>query len=535
VTKPAAQPAARPLTGAALRDAFASAATWLERNAAAIDAINVYPVPDGDTGSNMAATLRDALAGAGAGDGAGAFASGLARAALLSARGNSGVILSQWLRGFADALVDADVVDAAQLASALASAADAAYAATATPQEGTILTVARAAADTAGASSTPLAVVDAALDGARAALAHTPELLPVLKQAGVVDSGGMGLVVLLEGLAMALRGEPMPETVQSAGAIDRAWLDTAAHDTGSRYGYCTEFVVEASIETRDLRAELSTLGDSLLIVAEPPLTHVHLHTDDPGAALSLGTRSGDLVRVKVENMRRQTAQLAARAPERPFGVPLAVVMVVAGDAAAEIARGYGATVVPAEAARNPSVADLLAGVAAAHAERAIILPNHKNVIMAAGQAAATDTRLAVVPTRSLPQGMSALLAFDATRTLDENVDAMRAAAAAVRTIEVTRAARATRIDGAAAPEGTPIALIEGTPRLAAATPLEALLGATAALSPEPGSALTVYAGADLDDAAHAGTEAALQQRFPELEVDVVRGGQQHYDYVAGLE
>jgi DAK2 domain fusion protein YloV len=546
VSDPAAAPAtsaavdAPTLDGHALRAAFAAAADWLGRNAAAIDAINVYPVPDGDTGSNMAATLRDALTASPANGSAGEFATALAHQALLSARGNSGVILSQWLRGLAEGLRASTAADGVALAAAMQAAAEAAYAATERPQEGTILTVARAAAG--GASSQarqkPAVVLCAARDQARLALARTPELLPVLKQAGVVDSGGMGLVVLLEGLALAARGEAAPLELASAGQIQQDWLE--AHASGeSSFAYCTEFVLEDVAANHGLAAALPALGDSLLVVGEPPTVHIHLHTDDPGAAISLGTRQGALVRIKVEDMRRQATQLATRSragQEARAIVPLGVVCVVPGAGAAALAHNLGArATVLAEQGRNPSVAALLNAVEQAAVERALLLPGHKNVIMAAEQAAASDGRIAVVPTRSLPQSMSALLAFDAQADLATNLAAMRAAIAAVRTVDVTRAARATTIAGREVEANTPIALLDGEPLLAAGTPLDALLDALAAVAPGEGAAITLYGGATLAAADLEYAATALRGRFPTAEVDAVQADQPHYDFVAGVE
>jgi uncharacterized protein len=547
VSDPAAAPArsaaaaAPTLDGQALRAAFAAAADWLGRNAAAIDAINVYPVPDGDTGSNMAATLRDALTASPSVDSAGEFATALAHQALLSARGNSGVILSQWLRGLAEGLRASTVADGVALAAAVQAAADAAYAATERPQEGTILTVARAAAEGAAtqAGEKPAVVLCAARDQARQALARTPELLPVLKQAGVVDSGGMGLVVLLEGLALATCGEAAPSELAGAGQIQQDWLEAHASRESSAFAYCTEFVLEGVTANHGLAAALPALGDSLLVVGEPPTLHIHLHTDDPGAALSLGTRQGALVRVKVEDMRRQAAQLADRSRaghEARAIVPLGVVCVVPGAGAAALAHNLGArATVLAEQGRNPSVAALLNAVGQAAVDQALLLPGHKNVIMAGEQAAASDARITVVPTRSLPQSMSALLAFDALADLATNLAAMRAAIAAVRTVDVTRAARATIIAGLEVEANTPIALLDGEPLLAATTSLDALLDALAAVAPDEGAAITLYGGATLAAADLEHAAGALRARFPSAEVDAVQADQPHYDFVAGVE
>lgn len=531
------------LTGAQVSAALHAAATWLERNAAAIDAINVFPVPDGDTGSNMAATLRDALArlDAGGEDAADRVLDALARAALLTARGNSGVILSQWLRGLADGVSGQASLRAQALAAALEAASRTAYAAVREPKEGTMLTVARAAAGGAAAAArsdaSPAATLDAAVLAAREALERTPELLPVLKEAGVVDSGGLGLVVLLEGLARSLHGEELPEHAVEAGRIDRAWLDQAAHTGGSHFRYCTEFVVETVEGEETLRTGLEALGDSLLIVGEQPLLHVHLHTDDPGAALQLATARGELLRVKVENMHRQTRRLAELKEGAAPVVPLGVLAIVPGPGFARLARDLGATgVLVADDGRNPSVHEIADAAERIPAATVIVLPNHPNVIMAAEQAAAAlPGRLLVVPTRSAPAGMSALAVFDPEQDAATNTEAMRAAAETVRTVAVTRAARPATIAGDQVAAGTPIALIDDVPAAAAETPAAALEAAIAQLAPEAGATITLYGGSDLSPAELDEIAARLRTHFPEVEVETVSGGQPLYDVIASVE
>ncbi|HZU76402.1 MAG TPA: DAK2 domain-containing protein [Dehalococcoidia bacterium] len=540
------------LGAAEVRALFAAAASWLERNASAIDAINVFPVPDGDTGTNMAATLRGAVAAVDdTARGAGAVLTAIAHGALMSARGNSGVILSEILRGFAAASSGAERLDGAGLARSLAEGSRAAYVAVEHPVEGTILTVARAAADgaaTARSERCDLAL-GAALDAARAALARTPELLPVLKEAGVVDSGGYGLVVLLEGACRVLRGEPEPEAPLAAGTIDEEWLRIQGElheDSGSRYGYCTEFLLAgAEIEPTELRGRLEQLGSSVLVAGDRSALHVHLHAADPGAALSLGVSLGVLTAIKVENMQAQYERLAT-ATEQPPAAPdevggeapsLAVVAMFSGEGFRALAASLGVDrIVSGGRTSNPSVEELLRALEAAGAEDVIVLPNHKNVVMSAEQAARLSSRrVHVVKTHSMPQGVAALLAFSRDATLEENLAAMRAAAAAVRTVEVTRSARPVSVGGVDAREGQPIALLDDRLVAAADSPVEALIQAVRLAEPPADSALTLYPGEPAAAEAVQEAERRLRAAFPGAELQVVPGGQPLYDFALAVE
>jgi DAK2 domain fusion protein YloV len=543
------------LAGAQLRGLFDAASAWLDRNAPAINAINVFPVPDGDTGSNMAATLRDTLSAISSGErSAGEFTAALARNALMSARGNSGVILSQILRGFAAATAGMEQVDGRGMSQALLEGSRTAYAALEHPVEGTILTVSRAAAEAAETvrASDPRAVLEAALAGARNALAKTPELLPELKRAGVVDSGGYGLVVMLEGAVRFLRGEAEPAETHAIEAPTERWLQEAAADHGadSPYGYCTEFVADcAGADVVATRERVERLGDSVLVVGDDAVVRVHVHTDDPGAAISFGTSLGPLVRVKVENMQAQHERFAgaARAAHAPGEaaadaepqktLAIAVIAVASGDGFAQVMRSIGATaIVSGGQTMNPNVEALLRAVEAAPAPDVLVLPNNRNVVLSAEQAARlANKRVQVVKTVSMPQGIGALLAFDADTDIDVNADVMARAAASVRTIEVTRAARATLLEGAEVPEGRPIALIDDRLELAAATAAEALLDAVERVAPQPGAAVTLYYGSDTTAEAAEAAARRLAERFPESEVQVLDGGQPFYDFIAAVE
>lgn len=547
--------AAAPLTGARIRGLFTAASASLERNAPAIDAINVFPVPDGDTGSNMAATLRDTISSLGASlQPAGEVTAALARSALMSARGNSGVILSQILRGFAEATAGVERLDGPALARALAAGSRAAYAALEHPVEGTILTVARAAAQAAEKvkSTDPRAVLEAALAGARTALAHTPDLLPVLKQAGVVDSGGYGLVVMLEGAMQFLRGEVQPETVHPIQAPSRQWVEhtNAKHGAGSPFGYCTQYLLAAQVVDLDsVRVQLAAIGDSVLVVGDETVLRVHVHTDDPGTALRYGTAQGVLTGIKIDNMQAQydrfsggngaSRELSDGTPagSRVVAPAISLVAVVAGDGFAEIAKSLGATrIVYGGQTMNPSVEEILNAINEESSQQVIVLPNNKNVVFSSEQAASLASRaVSIVKTYSIPQGLSALLAFNSDRTLAENVAAMQRAAGAVRTIEVTRAARSVRIGDLSVRQGEPIGLIDDVLAVTAATPEEVLVAALRQVAPEAGAAVALYYGAAVGPERVADLQARLQECFPAQEVETIAGGQPFYDYILSVE
>ena len=536
------------LSGRDLRDAFVTAAAWLDRNAEAINAINVFPVPDGDTGTNMAATLRAAASEAARGDGgAGDVSRLLARGALMGARGNSGVILSQYLRGIADRLAGIEDVDGEALAAALEQASDTAWKAVQNPKEGTILTVAREAGEAARRAAdggcSPCDVLEAAMASARTAVERTPELLPVLKEAGVVDSGGMGLCVVLEGALYHVRGQELPGEALDAGEIRAGWIEqrAGAHDGESAFGYCTEFVVRGlDLDEQRLRADLNPLGDSLLVVGDSEALHVHIHTDDPGAALTVAVGIGRLMKVKVDDMDAQAARLAAGRDDADDPVilgPYAVVAVAAGDGLARALRGAGATrVVAGGQTMNPSTRDLLDAIQQCEAEHVIVLPNNKNIVWTADQAATLAGRsVLVVPTISIPQGLAALLALNPDDPPEDVRDAMSAAAARVYTIEITNAARGASVNGVTVREGEPIALLNDELRAAAATPEAATLAALDLVPMDDAPLITIYRGADTRVGEADALAAKIRERLPEAELTVEDGGQPFYRYVISVE
>jgi len=531
-----------------LYEALVAASSWLEAHAEALNAINVFPVPDGDTGTNMSLTLRSTLQEAARLEpearpvSLAALVEALARGALMGARGNSGVILSQLVMGLAKACQGKEALDAPALAAALEKGTELACRAIAQPREGTIITVAREAAQAARAlvergERDLRAVLAAAAEAARQAVERTPQLLPILAEAGVVDAGGQGLWVVLEGMARHLRGEPLEAPMATATRLQRDWL---AHTqemhaaTPSLYGYCTEFLLQGEgLDPAHLRSRLQAMGDSVVVVGDERLLRAHLHTDDPGAAISLGTRLGELLEVKVDNIRQQADRFLEW--HEAFQAQVTVVAVATGQGLIQVFRSMGAKVVPGGPTMNPSVGQLLEAIEACPTPQVIVLPNDKNVIPSAHQAAQMSQKeVEVVPTRTIPQGIAALLAFNPERGLAENAQAMAEAAQAVHTIEVTRAVRQARLHGHHIREGDIIALVDGELRVVAPTPEEAVRQALAALDGGEGL-LTLYYGAETEPHAAEALAASLRQEHPALEVEVVDGGQPHYYYIASLE
>ncbi|HEY8773116.1 MAG TPA: DAK2 domain-containing protein [Gaiellaceae bacterium] len=533
----------------------------LEVSRRRIDDLNVYPVPDGDTGTNLTLTVRavkEALEQLEEDD-RGRLAHEIARAALMGARGNSGVILSQIVRGFADVLGEAGTIDSPTLARAFRSASDAAYRAVRKPVEGTMLTVIRELAEEAEAQATAdLPVGDllrALVRRGEDALARTPQYLKVLREAGVVDAGGAGLLELVRGLASGVTGEELPELPAELEAVG---FD-AVHQELSRYRYCTVFVVEGQgLDAAKLEAELDRLGDSLMVVGDESALKVHVHTDDPGAALSLGVAQGVVEGIEIANMHRQTEEREARllelvpdaetrsgggkaATSAPWPAPSSlrrqaceVVAVVAGDGNARLFRSLGATqIVEGGQSMNPSTVEILNAVEAA-APEVVVLPNNPNVILSAEQAAEHASKpVRVVQTRSIPAGIAALVAFDGARSAEENAVAMEEAVALVVTGAVTIASRHVDLNGLAVRKGAYLGLTEGEPVAGGDDFEEVAEAVVEALLVEPRGVLTILTGEGAP--ALNGLLERLAERHPELEVDVQEGGQPHYHLLLSAE
>ena len=547
--------------GQTLLAAMRLAADDLHGERATINALNVFPVPDGDTGTNMdltvAAALDEAAPLAHQPDvPASEVAAKLAHGALLGARGNSGVILSQIFRGLAQGMARKAEIEPRDLARSFAAASEMAYSAVLKPVEGTMLTVIRGASDGAAAAAGTIGatipdVIAGALASAEAALASTPSLLAILREAGVVDAGGQGVVVLIAGLDRYARGVsepahpiPVPPVALADVAADDSFTDLHSSDD---YGYCTNFlVVGTGIDVAAARGHLATMGDSAVIVGDDTALKVHIHADNPGLVLDYALSLGALTGIRIDNMQEQTRALRAARPgsgpapasrsATPFGRQ-AVLAVAGGAGLADALRSMGATdVIDGGATMNPSTEEILAAVEASDAAEVILLPNHPNVIMAANQVRnLTERLLRIVPTRSVPQGIAALSSFNANADLAVNVAAMSAAMAHVHTVQISTAARDATIDGVAVRAGQAILLIDGD-LVAADDDDRALLGRTLATERFAATELvTIYTGLDATDEEIAGLTGFVSGILPGADVETHPGGQALYHFIISLE
>ena len=500
-----------------------AAESALERSRARIDDLNVYPVPDGDTGTNMLLTVRAVRESLEAGD------EDIVRAALLGARGNSGVILSQIVRGAVEGLEEDGSV-----ATALRRGSDDAYGAVREPAEGTILTVIRELAEEAESRrGDELPELLAALVArGDEAVARTQEQLEQLRKAGVVDAGAAGLVEIVRGIAAYVSGEPLPEPAEAVPLSA-----DAVHQEASRYRYCSVFVVEGKdLDRAALEAELAPLGDSLLVVGDDSALKAHVHTDDPGAALRAGTAMGVIERVEIANMHLQTAQREERLSQPgDDDRRTAVVAVVAGEGNRRLFESMGATaIVDGGETMNPSTEELLEAVESTRAREAVLLANNDNVVLAARQAA----RLAkipvhVVPTSSLQAGLGAMLAYDPLADSEKNAAAMEETASGIATGAVTIASRAVSVDGLQVERGNYLGLVDEEP-VAGGTSFDAVAGSVVdRLLAEPRDVMTFITGEDEPELGP--LLARIAEHHPELELEVHPGGQPHYPLLLAAE
>jgi len=507
----------------------------LEANQQRIDDLNVYPVPDGDTGTNLTLTVRRIVADLekSSADGHEAVAHELSRAALMGARGNSGVIFSQIVRGFADVLGEREPIDEPMIARAFRSASDAAYRAVRRPVEGTMLTVIREMAE--GAES-PEAhglkrpeLLSFIVARGEESLARTPELLAVLKEAGVVDAGGAGLLEIIKGVRAAVAGEPVPEApVPSSGPS----LETI-HQELSDYRYCAVFVVEGSgLDADELEQQLERLGDSLLVVGDATAIKVHVHTDDPGAVLSIGSAVGTLEGVEIANMHLQAVEREERLASGSLaGLPTletGIVAVAPGDGNRRLFESLGATrVIEGGQTMNPSTEEIVAAVDSSPASEVIVLPNNANVILTAEQAVALANKpLRVVPTRSVQAGLAAMVPYDARRPASANEGAMQRALEGLATGEVTIASRDVTLDGIEVRKGAWLGLADGA-AVACGQSFDTVAAAVAERLLDGGrEVLTLLTGAEEPVLAELVSE--LEARHPGVEIEVHAGGQPHY-------
>ncbi|TMD00964.1 MAG: DAK2 domain-containing protein, partial [Chloroflexi bacterium] len=566
----------REIGGRQVMAGLTSALAWLQANQEVVNDLNVFPVPDGDTGSNMYLTLRSAVEDAAKAPEPGSAASVMQAAAhgsLMGARGNSGVILSQVLRGFSQGLRGHQRVDAAGVAVALGEASAVAYKAVMKPTEGTILTVVREAAAAgkraAEGSDDIRQVLETAVAEAHAAVERTPDQLAVLHDAGVVDAGGLGFAVILEGFARALDGDPgvaaedalalaAPRRVGepalrrpgggpaiASGAAPgerRGAAAVAVRHEG--WGYCTEFLIGGpGLDVDALREELGALGDSSLVVGDEELVRVHIHTHDPAVLITRAAERGRLSKLKVEDMSTQHHDILERAAtEEAERTPaprkaLGVVSVAPGQGFRSILTGLGADgIVEGGQTMNPSIEALLNAVRAANADSVIILPNNGNVIMTALEvdALAPEVAVRVVPTRSLPQGITALLALDPGGDLASNCARMEEAIGGVVTVEITHAVRDSTADGQDIHEGDVIAVVDDRITQVGRDHLSVVEAVLDHAGREP-ELITVYRGAGIDEETAEQLVVSLRRRHPDVEFEVHDGGQEHYPYILSLE
>jgi DAK2 domain fusion protein YloV len=519
----------------AVRHLARSALQNLEAHRRRIDDLNVYPVPDGDTGTNLVLTLRSIVEGldASAAVDSEAVARDVTRAALMGARGNSGVIFSQIVRGFVEVLGRHEGVSSSLLARAFRGASDTAYRAVKRPVEGTMLTVVREMAEESERKEhrglRPNELLEVVLARGEDALARTPELLEVLRNAGVVDAGGAGLVEIARGMVYGATGQALPEVPVETESLG---LD-AIHQELSEYRYCTVFLVEGEGLDKDvLERELEEIGDSLLVVGDASALKVHVHTDDPGRALTLGTAQGVVEGVEIANMHHQTAQREERLLEGG-GTALAtletgLVAVCPGRGNRRLFESLGATrVLEGGQTMNPSAADIVEAIDSVPTDDVIVLPNNANVVATAEQAAAmSDKNVRVLPSRSVQAGLAAMTVFLPSVTLDGNEDAMLGALAAAATGEVTVAVRDVTIDGVDIREGEYLGLVDEV-AVVSSPDLDAVVHLVVDRVLADGREyLTVLTGEDAPPME--GFVAAIEGRHPEVDVEVHEGGQPHY-------
>ena len=556
------------INGDTLRDALLSAANHIANNKKQVDDLNVFPVPDGDTGTNMSMTLANAARELEktAGLTAGEVAKMNAAALLRGARGNSGVITSLLFRGFSKGIGTDEFVTAENLANAFQFGVDAAYKAVMKPTEGTILTVARYAAlgarNALEAGGDEMAVFTAALESAKTALAETPELLPVLKKAGVVDAGGRGFVVILEGMMSVFRDGVIiaSETAAEEPAEEEESRNAAGEfDAEITFTYCTEFIVNRDDacrkEPQELRSYLESIGDCVVVVDDEDIIKVHVHTDHPGNAIENALTFGQLVHLKIENMRDQheraghDAREAKKKPTRSADrtetftpvtptKPIGFVSVCAGDGVAALFKDLGVdTVVSGGQPMNPSTDDILKAVETTPAETVFVLPNNKNIIMAAEQTIPISTRkVIVVHTRTIPQGISAMLAFDAEKDTERNAIEMMKAADRIATGQITFAARDSDYDGHSIKKGELLALL-GSKVSFTETDLEkAVLRLLKQMVKRDSAFITVIYGEDVSEEQASALEAQIQQKYgAKAEIMMINGGQPIYYYILSVE
>jgi uncharacterized protein len=534
--------------GLALREMFSASTAWLEKNSTDIDALNVFPVPDGDTGTNMLLTMRSAIEEAyrATDHSASVVTQAMAKGSLMGARGNSGVILSQIWRGMAQGMAKKDSFTGKDFADAYLQASKTAYKGLSNPVEGTILTVIRESAEAgqdfvADNGDDLVEVLDVIVNAANKSLANTPNLLPILKDSGVVDAGGQGLYTILEGALRYLRGEGeqmqfrKPQIVASSVTSPARLPSLGAKEIP--FGYCTEFLLKGeNINPDKLRERLKKNGESLIVVGDKSNVRVHIHSLDPGTVLHSVTQLGTLHQVSIRNMDEQHEDYLEMQKTRLPASNVAIIAVAPGNGISEVFGSLGAFVVPGGQTMNPSTKDLLQGVESVVADKVIILPNNKNIVLTAGQVQSlTEKTVKVVPTKTVPQGVAALLAFDYESDFDTNSKMMEKARGAVRTVEITRAIRTTKIGDMKIRKNQAIGLLDTDLVAVGNTAMDVLNKVIEEIDMDDAEVVTIYYGQDIEKDEAELVSDNIHNKYPGLQIEVVKGDQPHYEYIISIE
>ncbi|BAI85210.2 hypothetical protein BSNT_08095 [Bacillus subtilis subsp. natto BEST195] len=532
----------------------------LSQNASAVDALNVFPVPDGDTGTNMNLSMTSGAREVEQmdTDDIGKVGSALSKGLLMGARGNSGVILSQLFRGFSKSIETKKEINALEFAAALQAGVDMAYKAVMKPVEGTILTVAKDAAKKAmilAEKETDItALMIAVTEEAEASLNRTPELLPVLKEVGVVDSGGKGLLCVYEGFLASLKGETVPQKAVLPSLDD---MVSAEHHKSAQsmmntedieFGFCTEVMVRLDQTKREFdegtfRQDLSQFGDSLLVIADESLAKVHIHAEEPGNVLNYAQHYGELIKIKIENMREQHTSIISQESKPadneipPAKQPYGIVTVAMGEGISDLFKSIGASVViEGGQTMNPSTEDIVDAVKSVNADTVFILPNNSNIIMAANQAASVvDEQVFVIPAKTVPQGMSALLAFNPDQEAEANEANMLSAIQQVKSGQVTFSVRDTHIDGKDIKKGDFMGILNGTIIGTSENQLSAAKMLLSEMIGEDDEIVTILYGEDASQEEAEQLEAFLSEKYEEIEVEIHNGKQPLYSYIVSAE
>jgi len=545
------------ITGDLYKKMIINAAAAIENNKQEVNDLNVFPVPDGDTGTNMSLTIgaaETALASMTPGT-MGHVAEVTASALLRGARGNSGVILSLLFRGFSKSLKDVDAADAKDFASALTAGVESAYKAVMKPAEGTILTVSRiaagAAVKAAETESDIEVVLERTLEAGNVALAETINQNPVLQKAGVIDAGGKGYLYILDGMLQAMRGIIIEKIAPTAGAVEKAdFSQYTAEDI--TFAYCTEFIIERNQSPKEanrLRDFLDVRGDSIVVVDDDAIIKVHVHTNDPGVVLTEALTYGSLLSIKIENMREQHSEVAGdpgftgqngaiSESQKPEEKKIfAFVAVCAGKGLEEIFHNLGVDrIITGGQTMNPSTEDILDKIISAPSDTVFVLPNNKNIIMAAEQCAPlTEKRVIVIPTKSIPQGVTAMLSADGIDDVDEAASVMREEIKKVNTALITTAARNSVYDNTKIKKGAHLALINDS-LAASSTDFNSVISAVSiALSKFSPEFLTIFTGEGADSSETEAVSGFLGSDSPDAEIAVIDGGQPVYRYIISAE